>query len=747
MVQSLLIAIRFHDGRYHGQNDGYVPSEGWPPSPARLFQALVAAAADGASLNPDARQALRWMENLAPPRIAAPSVRRGRSIKRFVPNNDLDSVGGDPAKVGKIRVPKLWRPCFFDAQEPIVYVWDFASGSEEALQVCTIAERLYQLGRGVDMAWASGKIVNREEADKALESHRGRIRRPRGTGGTAVPRSGTLESLILRHQRKRKQFASVPVGRKAQVLFTKPPKALFGHVGYDTLPHRFYFDLRAENGSFAPKSLASSASLVADLRDSAAGRLMEHLPTNGAEIERLIVGRGAGPADLAQRIRIVPIPSIGTAQTDPSIRRLMVEVPVECPIRADDLKWAFAGLKVRGLDPDSSPLGFLVSTDDSSMADRFCHPSTFFRTITPAALPASPGRNLKDSCRHSAPRQLSGQQWAARAVMRALRHAGIDSRPTDVSVQREPYHRRGVMANACAPGSRFSKHVLWHVKLRFTEPLSGPLLIGNGRFCGLGLLEPMHGRDATQYLTAQPPRSWIHRSDVLAFDLSGSGGVHMSDHAEMLRHLRRALMAIARQQFGWVSGLFSGHEADGRPDQSGHHAHIFLAADQARTRNGAIERLIVAAPWAGDRRASGLRKRRRQFEQVTQQLRELTAGRLGRIVPLVAAQVLDGDPLIGPALEWIGQTPYLSTRNLKKRDDPAEFIMNDLATECVRRGLPRPEAIELMNVSVGPRGGHPSANLKLRFRCRCSRSTHAGTQQPPGRRVIPCCKCRGAVIG
>ncbi|MDE2686219.1 MAG: type I-U CRISPR-associated protein Csb2 [Chloroflexota bacterium] len=695
MAQSLLITVRFHEGRYHGRDDGHISSEAWPPSPARLFQALVAAAAGGSRLHPEARQALRWLEELDPPRIAAPAVRRGRPVKRFVPNNDLDSVGGDPMRVGEIRVPKLWRPCFFDADEPVIYVWNFRSGSEEASQVCAIAERLYQLGRGIDMAWASGEILEREEAEAVLESHSGRARKPCGLGAVAVPRSGTLESLILRHERKRRQFSTASIGRKPHVLFSKAPKAIFAYAGYDTPPHRFYFDLRADTGGFAPKALTSTALLVAVLRDAAVIRLQEHLTGNVTAIERLISGRGAGPADLAQRIRIIPIPSIGAAQTDPSIRRVMVEVPVDCPIRPDDLKWAFAGLKVCGSSPASPPIGLLVSTDDSSMADRFCQSGTLFRTITPAALPANPGRIHRDTGRDRAPH---GREQAARSVTRALRHAGIDSRPTEISVQKEPYHRRGVMANECAPGSRFSKSVLWHVKISFAEPLGGPLLIGDGRFCGLGLLEPINSR-----------------TDVLAFDLSDNVCISISDRSELLSHLRRALMALARQNLGRVGSLFSGHEPDGRPDRSGHHAHIFLAADPALERNGDIARLIVAAPWAGDRQADVLRKRGHQFDQVTRQLKELTAGRLGRIGPLTVEQVVDGDPLIGPALEWIGQTPYLATRNHKKRDDPVEFIKSDLATECVRRGLPRPEEIEVLQVSVGPRGGRPSASVKLRF--------------------------------
>ena len=119
MPRSLLIAIRFHEGRYHGQQDRFSSADGWPPSPGRLFQALVAGAASGARLQTKDERALKWLECLAPPRIAAPTARRGRAVKVFVPSNDLDSVGGDPARVSEIRVGKYWRPYFFDPEESV----------------------------------------------------------------------------------------------------------------------------------------------------------------------------------------------------------------------------------------------------------------------------------------------------------------------------------------------------------------------------------------------------------------------------------------------------------------------------------------------------------------------------------------------------------------------------------------------------------------------------------------------------
>ena len=699
MPRSLLIAVRFHEGRYHGQADGFSGADGWPPSPARLFQALVAAAARGARLPAEDERALKWLEGIDPPRIAAPVVRRGRTVKRFVPNNDLDSVGGDPNRVSEIRVGKHWRPCFFEPSDPVLYVWDFESGWEEAARIRTIAPRLYQLGRGIDPAWASGEILDREEATARLESHPGPLRRPRGHGDTPIPGPGSLESLIDRYRRKRTRLTTVGTGRKSGQLFTQPPKAFFARTGYDTPPRRLHFELREADGAFAPRPLASAAPLITGLRNAAAEKLRESSPERSALFERLIIGRNAGPADLSQRIRLIPIPSIGAQHTDPSIRRILVEIPPNCPIRPDDLAWAFAG--VRPCDPTTGELwpGSLVSTDDSQMADRFVRTGLVFRSITPLALSGAQRRRIGAGGEKAAKERSREERSAASAVVQALRHAGIQARPAEIQVRREPFQTRGARAELFAQGSRFSKHGLWHVELRFTEAIPGPLVIGDGRFCGLGLMEPVR-----------------HRTGVFAFSLSERNRIAPEDGFVLIRHLRRALMALARDSTGGVDRLFSGHESDGRPDRSGRHGHVFLAADSGPDGDGgSIGRFIVAAPWAVDPSTKPQRGERHRFEEVTRRLTDLRAGSLGRFDHLSAEPLADTDPLLASAKTWATVTPYVATRNLKKRDDPTEMVKADVAAECNRRGRPTPTGIQILEVSVGPRGGRPTARLKLHF--------------------------------
>ena len=182
------------------------------------------------------------------------------------------------------------------------------------------------------------------------------------------------------------------------------------------------------------------------------------------------------------------------------------------------------------------------------MADRFARSGRVFRSVTPVALSGAPRRRMGSASETKAPDERSREERrASGAVVQALRHAGIQARPSDISVQREPFQRRGARAELFAEGSRFSKHALWHVELRFRESLSGPLAIGDGRFCGLGLMEPV-----------------THHTDVFAFRLVGGRRVTPEDAPTLLHQLRRALMALARDDTGLVPRLFSGHEADGR---------------------------------------------------------------------------------------------------------------------------------------------------------------------------------------
>ena len=414
--------------------------------------------------------------------------------------------------------------------------------------------------------------------------------------------------------------------------------------------------------------------------------------------ERLIRGRGAGPSDLPQRVRLLPIPSVGSPHVDLSIRRVLVEIPADCPVRVDDLTWAFAGVGAHDPKTGEPWSGQLVSTNDDSMAERLMAGAFSFRSLTPVALPRASRRRISRVDTKPPAERTREDQRAAFGVFQALRHAEIRVRPSSVRVQKEPFSRRGSRAENFAEGTRFSKHALWHVELEFLETVAGPLIIGDGRFCGLGLMEPVD-----------------RHADVLAFDLRRECRLGASDRTALIGHLRRALMALAREHDGQVGRLFSGHEPDGRSATPAHHAHVFLGADRGSHEGRAIRRLIVAAPWAADRRTNRRWSDVVRFNAVTRCLGELRAGAVGRFDRLAAKFVTEGDPLLGPSCNWIGQTAYVATRNLRRGQDVGTMFREDLAAECLRRGFPAPVEVEIGAVRTGPRGGRPTARLNLRF--------------------------------
>ena len=59
MENALLFTVRFYEGRYHGLDNRKAAE--WPPAPARLFQAIMAGSAQGATVPQATATALDWL--------------------------------------------------------------------------------------------------------------------------------------------------------------------------------------------------------------------------------------------------------------------------------------------------------------------------------------------------------------------------------------------------------------------------------------------------------------------------------------------------------------------------------------------------------------------------------------------------------------------------------------------------------------------------------------------------------------
>src|SRR5688572_17237156 len=180
------ITIRFLDARFHGRGDGGHPE--WPPSPLRLFQALVAAAGArqrGGPLDGQTQAAFRWLEELsekAPPVIIAPAAVTARIAYRLsVPNNAMDIVanawvrGNDSnskdADPRTHRTMKAAQPTHLVGGDTLHFLWLLPEQpTRDVLAhvelLAGLSRSVVALGWGIDLVVCQAAVISDELADK-----------------------------------------------------------------------------------------------------------------------------------------------------------------------------------------------------------------------------------------------------------------------------------------------------------------------------------------------------------------------------------------------------------------------------------------------------------------------------------------------------------------------------------------------------------------------------------------------------
>jgi CRISPR-associated protein Csb2 len=300
-------------------------------------------------------------------------------------------------------------------------------------------------------------------------------------------------SLAQRHAARK--FRPHEDGNTRHVLFANPPKPRLAMVSYGAAERLVVFDLRDDTQAFRAFAASRVVGLVESIRDGAAARLIAGFPERRADVEAVVIGRqgeGAPRLPIEQRTRIIPLPSVGHEHADHAIRRFALQLPFGSPLAADDIEWALAGLTLQ------SPAGTMVQVtraQDHTMLGRYTLASARWRSVTAVVLPddarrrrIAPERQREEG--KGGAERAREEALAVRAVHSALRHAGVRAVAIGVRVQREPFTSRGSRVEAFAEGTRFTKERLWHVEIELDREVPGPLVIGDGRFLGLGVMLP-----------------------------------------------------------------------------------------------------------------------------------------------------------------------------------------------------------------------------------------------------------------
>ena len=179
MDRFFCISVRFLDPFFHGKGDGDLPE--WPPSPMRLFQAMLAGSRAGwrklrwsMDDQSDLRGAFLWLERQPPPEIIAPQARKATVHTLFVPNNDSDKeINRQERLTSKVARPHrlVSQDELADERQTLHYLWaipeeEWTTASQYAKPLSRESQHLMALGWGIDQVVGNGRVVTCEEASQ-----------------------------------------------------------------------------------------------------------------------------------------------------------------------------------------------------------------------------------------------------------------------------------------------------------------------------------------------------------------------------------------------------------------------------------------------------------------------------------------------------------------------------------------------------------------------------------------------------
>ena len=463
-MATLRIAVDWLDGTYHGKE--------WPPSPFRVYQAILAGYAVHQRGNPVFEAAMRHLETLPAPTITAPQAETQNPVTACVPNNDGDRIHALLAK-GKLAAARALREksVTFRTRRPrrfgglVTYDWEAVAGTAEHFPaIATMAAYVSAVGLGIDAALTHATFVEQPTPARGVRY----APSPTGRRTLNVPYRGAFDELERRYRAARGRM----VGGTLAPVWESPPRTMRYDSELDLPSVRCEaFALRrpddrplAVDGTKAMEIAAmvrhaiGAAARRAGLREATVSELMGH----GSE----------------RRIWVQPLPNVGYRHADGRIRRVMLTGP-EC---VDEEDWIDVMSRLPG-EPlirarQQVPFAILAPlASPDPMMDRYRGEAICWTSATPVVL-------LGHDHRRGRPRPH-------RSIRRLLRHAGIAEALVE-SVTMEPAGR--LPGSECPARYRRPQHLAYypcqHMSVRWKIPVTGPLALGAGIGYGLGLFMP-----------------------------------------------------------------------------------------------------------------------------------------------------------------------------------------------------------------------------------------------------------------
>ena len=540
------IEVNFLTGRYVATFHNDRRASEWPPHPSRLFSALVATWADTDEPNVGEREALEWLEAQGPPSIASSECARRTVGSHFVPVNDasivspslqerradtvyalmdqleeelissegevtrpvsrlqdrlvrqrdisrqVDLVGNTNPDSAEEMLPdhRGRQERFFPSVTPddprVVYLWDGPTPKEVGSSLDRLLSRVTRLGHSsslVSCRLTSGDV----EANLVPGDGRYSLR------GVRQGQLAELERQFNRHQGNSPR--SLPY---TDIRYRSTNVAALHEVHHEpnTAGDWIVFEF-AHNSRALPSS--RGVELAMAMRSAILSYAEDPVP------EGLSGHKAEGQPTDSPHVAFLPIPYAGYEYADGRILGIAMSLPGSLDDAARRAALRAIGRWERAKSDHPYPLRLTLgsigvvhmvrlreyATLHSLRTGVWHRPSRTWLSAVPIALPRHPGR----LSRGSAAARARAWAEAEAAVVSACEHVGLPE-PLSVEVSLDPLLSGSRRASSYPPfiqnsrGGRQIRRQLVHASLTFENPVAGPLMLGTGRFLGLGLMRP-----------------------------------------------------------------------------------------------------------------------------------------------------------------------------------------------------------------------------------------------------------------
>ena len=547
-TERFAIEVNFLTGRYVATAYNDRRESEWPPHPARLFSAMVAAWGDAERPDLKERRALEWIENQAAPGIAASTAVPRSSVSHFVPVNDASVVSRTlqarrasevyslmdllrrelAASGGKVtrdaaslrrqlaskrnlsstvsrtgttsadsaramfpdRRGKQERqfPSVFPETPRVAYVWESRPDAEAEVALDQLLERVTRLGHSSSLV--SCRITPTPPNPTQVVTTDGVGSRLR----TVRPgQLAELERMHARHQGVRPR--SLPFTAVRYRDATPPSSDTVREP--NTSGDWIVFEFAHGSRSFPT---TRTVELATAMRDAILAYAEDPIP------EAVSGHRPDGAPTLSPHVAIVPIPFVGSRHADGRVLGIAVSIPNGVDRLSRTAVYRAIGtwestMHEEARDRSEYPLKLTLGiqgavhlrrvvgdSDLVSLRPRVWNKSSYrWTSVTPIALPQHPGSLAKGTARTRA------KAWgrAETAVRLACTHVDLPE-PAAVALSLDPWVA-GARKTAHFPPFRQRgrerqpvRRQLVHVSLTFDHLVRGPLMIGAGRFFRFG---------------------------------------------------------------------------------------------------------------------------------------------------------------------------------------------------------------------------------------------------------------------